>query len=109
MDKPTRPFEFVGWVKTKVNYVTLDPQHDEAQLCENYFNKAVRDLVKQARDHGGDAVIEVRSVVFLVDGRQETYPKAECADDGEEGQVLAVGKAIKWKKEDEQKTESVGR
>ncbi len=91
-----RPFKPLGEVRTKVEFLSLDPLHDEANLCQNYFNKAVRDLVKRAKDVGGDAVIDVKSVVFLVDGRRELHPRAECSDDGEGAQVLARGIAVKW-------------
>ena len=91
-----RPFSKLGLVRSKVNYKTLDPNREENDLCKNYFNKAVIDLVKRAREKGADAVVDVKSVTFLVDGRNELYPRAECADDGEGGQVLAQGVAIKW-------------
>ena len=50
-----------------------------------------------AKKQGGDAVIDLKSVVYLEDGRREMYPSAECSDDGIEGQVLCQGIAIKWK------------
>lgn len=89
----------MGLVRTKVDFTTLDPGFDESSLCLNYFNKAARDLVKRAKEKGADAVIDVRSVVFYEGGKSETFPKAECSDDGAEGQVLAQGIAVKWKKE----------
>jgi hypothetical protein len=92
-----RQYEPLGLVRAKVNFQTLDSIHEETDLCRNYYNKAVRDLVRYARDKGGDAVIDVKSVVFLEDGRQELYSTPECSDDGMEGQVLAQGVAVKWK------------
>lgn len=93
---PTRPYRVLGLVRSKADYQSLDPAHEETQLCKNYFNKAVRDLVKMAKDKGGDAVVDVKSVVFLEDGRREEYPAPECSDDGMEGQVLTQGIAIQW-------------
>ncbi|MCM2322004.1 MAG: hypothetical protein NDJ90_01950 [Oligoflexia bacterium] len=94
-----RPYETLGLVRTKVEYFTLDPMHEEEDLCRNYYNKAVRDLVKRAKEKGADAVIDVKTVVFTADGRQEFHPTAECTDEGDEGQVLAQGIAIRWKPE----------
>ncbi len=91
-----RPYQKLGLVRSKVNYQSLDVSHEEGELCRNYFNKAVSDLVQMCKDKGGDAVIDVKSVVFLEDGRQELYPTSECADDGMEGQALAQGVAVKW-------------
>lgn len=89
-------YQSLGMVRTKVNYASLTPEHEEGYLCKNYFNKAAADLVKIAKKQGADAVIDVRSVVFLFDGRVETHPQPECSDDGGEGQVLAQGIAVKW-------------
>ncbi len=94
-----RPYEVLGLVKTRVEFQSLDPTREEKDLCVNYFNKAAVDLVKRAREKGGDAVVDVRSVVFLVDGKQELYATPECSDDGQEGQVLAQGVVVKWKPE----------
>lgn len=95
-----RPYQALGLAKTKVNYNTLDPEVDEHALCRNYFNKAAIDLVKRAKKAGGDAVIDIQSVVFLEDGRMERYKTPECSDDGAEGQVLAQGIVVKWKGEE---------
>ena len=92
-----KPYETLGLVRSRVNFQTLDPSHDETDLCRNYFNKAVRDLIDTAKKQGGDAVIDIKSVVFMEDGSHQTYPSAECSDDGMEGQVLAQGIAVKWK------------
>ena len=94
---PGRPFQSLGWVRAKATYTSLDPDHDEQGLCSNYFNKAVSELMRHAREHGGEAVVDIKSVVFLADGRQETYHTAECSDDGQEGQILVEGIAVKWK------------
>ena len=94
---PGRPFQALGQVRTKAEYVTLDPNHEEAFLCKNYYNKAVADLVKRAKAQGGDAVIDVKSVVLLVDGRHEYYATPECSDEGDGGQILVQGIAVKWK------------
>ncbi len=96
--EPPRPYEVLGQVRTKIDFSSMDDKRDEATLCRNYFNQAVNDLVKRAKDQGGDAVMDVKSVVFLLDGKTELHPQAECSDDGEEGQVLTQGTAIKWTK-----------
>ncbi len=92
-----RPYEVLGRARTKVNFPSLDGKHDEGQLCKNYFNKAANDLLTRAKKSGGDAVMEFRSVVFLLDGKVEQHRTAECSDDGEEGQILAEGWVIRWK------------
>jgi hypothetical protein len=92
-----RPYDVLGPVRSRVDFPSLDVAHDEKELCRNYFNKAARDLVKYAKRQGADAVIDVKSVVFLVDGRTETHLTPECSDDGAMGQVLAQGVAVKWK------------
>lgn len=98
---PKKPFQALGEVRAKVNFTSLDPNHELKELCQNYYNEAVQKLVKTARKNGGEAVMEVRSVVFYYDGRAETLKGAECSDDGEEGQILVRGVAIRWKKENE--------
>lgn len=104
VDPPkNRKYEVLGWVRSKVNFPTLDPNNDEQNLCRNYYNKSVGELVKFAKEKGGDAVVDVKSVVFLMDGRMETHPTPECADEGDEGQVLTRGVAVKWKKEESDK------
>jgi hypothetical protein len=91
-----RPYSKLGQVRTKVNFNTLDWIHEEDQLCRNYYNKAARDLVERAKDQGADAVIDVRSVVFTEFGGAETFTTPECSDDGQEGQILLQGIAVKW-------------
>ena len=97
--KPKRKFKVLGWVRDKVEFPTLDPAHDEGHLCKNYFNKAVNNLVDYAKENGGDAVVDVRSVVFYFDGTSETLSRPECSDEGAIGQVLVRGIAVKWVKE----------
>ncbi len=97
--KVSRPFKPLGWVHSKVNFQSLDPNREEAALCKNYYNKAIGELVDIAKDKGADAVIDVKSVVFLEDGRRETYPTPECSDDGFEGQILVQGIAVQWERE----------
>lgn len=102
VEKPTRPFEILGSVKTKVNFSTLETEDfrgSERTLCRNYFNKAAKDLVHLAKKNGGDAVIQIRSVTFLETGQVETFSTPECSDDGAEGQILLTGIVVKWKKE----------
>lgn len=93
-----RPYHVVGMVRAKVNFPSLDPMHEESDLCKNYYYKAVKDLVSSAAEKDADAVIEIRSVVFLADGRKEAYSTPECSDDGMEGQILVQGLAVKWEK-----------
>ncbi len=93
----SRPYQILGWVKSKVNFLSLDPDREESDLCKNYYSKSVQGLVQMAKDKGGNAVMDVQSVVFLENGRQETYSTAECSDDGMEGQALTQGIAIQWK------------
>src|SRR5690242_13339934 len=57
VEKVTTPYQVLGTVRAKVNYQTLDPSREEDDLCKNYYNKAVIDLVKMARQKGGDAVL----------------------------------------------------
>jgi hypothetical protein len=94
-----RPYTVIGTVRSKVNFTSLDAARDENELCKNYYNKAVADLVKYAKAKQGDAVIDVRSVVFLETLQAEMYKTPECSDDGGEGQILAQGTAVKWKPE----------
>lgn len=74
------------------------PEHEEKELCRNHFNKAVQDLLKLARKNGAEGIADVKSVVFLYDGRTELYPTPECSDDGEEGQVLLQAVAFRYAK-----------
>lgn len=96
ISKIDRPFKTLGVVRTKLNYPSLDPNFEEDDLCRNYFNQAAHDLLKRARENGADAVVDMRSVIFMEDGSQKIYPTPECSDDGEEGQVLAQGVAVRW-------------
>jgi uncharacterized protein YbjQ (UPF0145 family) len=100
MGKPSRPYKAMGSVRSRVNYVTMDPSSEEVSLCRNYFNKAVSDLVRIAKSKGADAVIDVKSIVFYENGQSEIFAKPECSDDGAEGQSLAQGVAVKWEAKD---------
>ena len=100
-----RPYDVLGWVRAKANYSTMDvEQHvgDEA-MCHNYYNKAAAQLIHEAKKAGADAVIKVRSVVFLLDGKTEEHKTPECSDDGAQGEILLKGVAIKYKKATEPK------
>jgi hypothetical protein len=94
-----RPYTVLGPVRSKVDFTSLDSGHEERELCKNYYTKSARELLKYARTQGADAVIDMQSVVFLQDGRRETYKTPECSDDGGEGQILTQGVAVKWKTE----------
>ena len=93
---PTRAYTALGPVRSKVDFPSLDPNHEEKKLCDNYYRKSVRELITFAKKQGADAVINVSSVVFLEDGRRETYKTPECSDEGGEGQILTQGIAVKW-------------
>ncbi|MGK5085819.1 hypothetical protein WDW37_21225 [Bdellovibrionota bacterium FG-1] len=93
----SRPYTVLGPVRSKVDYATLDAVREEKDLCRNYYNKSARELLRFAKKQGADAVVDVQSVVFLEDGRRETYKTPECSDDGGEGQILTQGIAVKWK------------
>ncbi len=92
-----RASQSMGMVRAKVDYPTLDGDHEEGELCQNAFNKAVSDMVKMAKGKGADAIVNVKSVVFYEGGQHENYPSPECSDDGMEGQVLTEATAVKWK------------
>ena len=63
--------------------------------------------MKLAKKNGGEAVIDLKSVVMLFDGKVEQYPQPECSDDGSEGQVAVRGIAIRWvRTEAEKKAEA---
>ncbi|RYZ65360.1 MAG: hypothetical protein EOP09_14375, partial [Proteobacteria bacterium] len=95
--EPTEPYKVLGVVRARANFNTADPNRDERMLCENYYNKAVKELVRRAKNEaGGDAVMRVRSVVFYMDGKTDLFPRPECSDDGAEGQVLVQGEAIRY-------------
>jgi hypothetical protein len=96
---PKRAYKVLGTVRSKAEYNTLNMDFDETLLCKNFFNKAVADLVRIAKKEGADAVVDVRSVTFLMDGHSELHSGPECSDDGEGGQVLVVGQAVKWAEE----------
>ena len=96
-EKPVRPYKVVGPVRVRVNYSSLNPEHEEQELCRNYYNKGAKDLLKRAhRDLKADAVIDVHSVVYYMDGKSSKYRTPECADDGNEGQILLEGKAVRY-------------
>src|SRR4051812_7689875 len=63
MGNVTRPYEVLGLVRSQVNFPSLDVAHDESDLCKNYFNKSVKELVQLAISKGGQGVIDVKSVV----------------------------------------------
>lgn len=90
-------YEKKGLAKGRASFATLEPEGDVDSLCNNYFNKAVSNLVDRAKENGGDAVIDVKSVTFLMDGKVETYSRAECVDDGESGDVYVQGVVVKFK------------
>lgn len=92
-----RPYEILGWVRTRGHFPTMEQDPNSPSLCKNYYNKAARDLLKEAKKAKGDAVMKVRSVVVLMNGKMEEYVTPECADDGAEGEILLRGIAIKWK------------
>jgi hypothetical protein len=95
-----RPYEVLGWVKSRAAFPTLEQEQNNPNLCRNYYNKAARSLVKEMENAGGDAVIKVRSIVMFMDGKFQEYKTPECSDDGAEGEILLRGVAIRFKKEE---------
>ena len=91
-----RPYKILGWVKAKSSFPTLEQTVQNQGLCKNYYNKSAGSLLKEAEKVKADAVIKVRSVVFLIDGKTEEHTTAECSDDGAEGEILLRGIAIKY-------------
>ena len=99
LGEPDRPYDVIGTVRSKATWPTLLlPEMDEQTLCANYYNKAAQDLLVHARKAGGDAVMQVRSVVFLLTGKRKTHTTPECSDDGENGEILLEGVAVRYKK-----------
>ena len=92
-----RPYEIMGWVRARAHFPTMEQDPNSEALCKNYYNKGVGDLLKEAKKVKAEAVIKVRSVVMMLDGKTEEHVTAECADDGAEGEILLRGIAIKWK------------
>ncbi len=101
-----RPYERLGEVRSKALYPTMEQDPNSERLCRNYYNKAAKDLLKEALKEDAEAVIKVRSVVFLMDGTIEEHVTPECSDDGAEGEILLRGIPIRWKPDPEKKTES---
>jgi len=102
LGEPARPYEVLGIVRTSAHWPSLLlPGANDEYLCRNYYNKAAVDLLKRAREAGAEAVIQVRSVVFYMTGKRETYTTPECSDDGENGEILLEGVAIRYKKSEE--------
>jgi len=96
-----RPYQVLGWVRAKAEWPSLDQDSYSESLCRNYFNKASGMLLKEAKKVSADAVIQVRSVVFTLDGKAEESVKPECSDDGATGEALVRGIAIKFKRLEE--------
>ncbi len=98
--QPSRAFEVLGTARSWHEFKTsLDESYDEKEFsrrCQQAFYQAAQKVLGIARSHGGDAVMQVKSVVFLADGRKEFYPRPECVDDGEEGEALVEGQVIRW-------------
>jgi hypothetical protein len=95
-----RPYQKVGTVRAWQEFKTeLDESFNDKEFqrrCRLAFREAATKVLKIAQEHGGEAVIQIRSVVFLADGRKEFLPSAECADDGDAGEALVEGIAVRW-------------
>jgi len=95
-----RPYQRVGIVRAWQEFKTeLDESFDDQEFqrrCRIAFREAAAKLLRIAQENGGDAVIQARSVVFLADGRKEYVASPECADDGDEGEALVQGMAVRW-------------
>jgi hypothetical protein len=102
--QPTRKFKVLGPVRVRVNFDSMNPERDEQELCRNAFNKGAGDLLKRAkRELKADAVMDVRSVVYYMDGKTNSFSTPECADDGGEGQILMEAKAVRYIREKKKK------
>jgi hypothetical protein len=99
-DGAGRPYQKVGTVRAWQEFKTeLDESFDDKEFqrrCRLAFRDAAAKVLKIAQENGGEAVIQVRSVVFLADGRKEYVAAPECADDGDEGEALVEGIAVRW-------------
>ena len=91
-----RPMKALGWVRSKAHFPTLEQRTHDSALCRNYYHKAAGQLLKEARKVGADAVIQVRSIVFLFSGQTQEFPTPECSDDGAEGEILLRGIAVQY-------------
>ena len=103
VELPERAFEPMKLLKQKVNFSALDhsdPDLSEEKICRNYYNRGAELLLGRARAQGADAVIDLRTVVALANGEHEIHKGPECFNDGQEGQILLQGRAVKWKKLD---------
>jgi hypothetical protein len=90
------PYKVMGWVRSKASFPTMEQAVNDPNLCTSYYNKAAKMLLKEAAKVKADAVIKVRSIVFMIDGKAEEHIGPECSDDGAEGEVLLRGIAIKF-------------
>ena len=81
----------------------MEQNPNDTRLCKNYYNKAARALLKEAKKVGADAVIKVRSIVMTMDTKVQEFPTPECSDDGAEAEILLRGIAIRFKRLDEKK------
>ena len=92
----------LGLLKVKVNFSSLNERYSFDELCRNYFNKALQQLVQRAKkEKNAFGVMDIESVVYLMNGQVEYYTTAECADDGSEGQILVQGQAFRWQIEED--------
>ena len=97
--EPPYRYKSVGVVRATKEYPTLNiemTEELEEAYCKKAFAEAVRELLQSAKANGADGVADIHSVVFLADGRRETFDRPECTDDGAEGDVLVQGVAIQW-------------
>lgn len=112
VDLPTgeykeKPYKPLGWVRARAVYSTLENMGEpQGSLCANYYNKAVQDLLREAKKVKAHAVIQIRSVVLLMDGTTEEHKTPECSDDGAEGEILLRGIAIRFDPESGTNTNS---
>ncbi|MEN9722064.1 MAG: hypothetical protein RJB38_50 [Pseudomonadota bacterium] len=98
LQEPARAYRVVGTVRAWEEFTTaLDDSFDEREFqrrCRKAFHDASVKLLRTAQENGGNAVVKIRSVVFLADGRKELYAQPECADDGDSGEALVEGLAV---------------
>lgn len=87
----------LGDVKTKINF-KMSQMYEDEFLCQNAYHRGLKDLLHRAEAKGGNAIMNIRSVVFYLDGKNESFKTPECSFETEEGQILMQAKVIRLSK-----------
>jgi hypothetical protein len=93
----SRPYKALGWIRVKSTFPTMATPAEVQRRCVNEFNRAAKKLLERAQKRKADAVIRVQSVVFVLTGETEKFPRPECTDDGEIADITVEGLAVNWK------------